>query len=507
RPTDPKRWGKPAAALLGALSAQLDLGIAAVGGKDSMSGTFENLDVPPALISFAVTVSDANELISPDFKRAGSKVILLEPEYDENSFKPKAGSFSKILHEVRSLINSGKVISAYAVSMGGVAEAVFKMCIGNGFGFIFSENIKLENLFTRKYGAFVLELENDAEVGEEKLLGTTQPGNGKNCPEIVLRNDRIFLDKLEQVYDSVLEGVFPTSHARIQGKEETVSLIKEVRINHENAAPKLITLKPQVLIPVFGGTNSEYDSAAYAENSGASPKVFVLRTRTQSDLRESIKEFASLLSKSEILFIPGGFSNGDEPDGSGKFIANFLRNSYIAQEIIKLLNERNGLILGICNGFQALIKTGLVPYGKIIEPSADAPTITHNLIGRHQARVVKIRVVSNKSPWLAGTTPGEIFDVPISHGEGRFVCPEKLFAELQTNGQITTQYVDFNGSPSMSADINPAGSLMAVEGLTSPDGRVFGKMGHSERFGGNLYKNISANIDMKLFDSAVKYFN
>ena len=500
KPTDPKRWGKPAAALLGALSAQLDLGIAAIGGKDSMSGTFENMDVPPTLVSFALAVSDARRLISPEFKKAGSQVILLEPEYD--GFLPKADSLNKTLREAHSLINSGTAVSAYAAAMGGAAEAVFKMCMGNGFGFKFADNIKLEDLFTRKYGAFVLELESETEVAGAKLIGITQ-----DSPEIVLRDDVISLNELEQTYDSVLEDIFPTRPARAPGNEGTARLAEPHRCEkHAVAGPKFITLKPQALIPVFSGTNCEYDSAAYAENGGASAKIFVLRTRTPSDMRGSIEEFASLLSKSEILFIPGGFSNGDEPDGSGKFIANFLRNPYIADEITKLLNGRSGLILGICNGFQALIKSGLVPYGKITEPSADAPTITHNLIGRHQSRIVKIRVVSNMSPWLAGTAPGEIYNVPVSHGEGRFVCSEKLFASLSDNGQIAAQYADFNGAPSMSPDVNPAGSFMAVEGLTSPDGRVFGKMGHTERSGRNLYKNVKGNMDMKLFESALKYF-
>ena len=500
KPSDAKRWGKPTAALLGALSAQLDLGLAAVGGKDSMSGTFENLDVPPTLVSFAVTVTDSRKLISPEFKSAGSRVILLEPEYNENSFIPKADSFKEVLCEVGSLISSGKTISAYAVSMGGVAEAVFKMCTGNGFGFRFADNIWLKDLFTRKYGAFVLELRGNTEIRGAKLLGTTQPGD----EGIVLRNDCIPLLKLEQVYDNVLEDIYPT---RVRDNVQAVRFLETKTLEkHVYTAPRFVTQKPKVLIPAFSGTNCEFDSAAYAEKSGALPQIFVLRSRTPFEMRESIKEFASLLSKSEILFIPGGISNGAEPDGSAKFIANFLRNPYITEEITRLLDERSGLILGICNGFQALIKTGLIPYGKITEPSTEAPTITHNLIGRHQSKIVKIRVVSNMSPWLAATIPGEIFNVPVSYGEGRFVCSEELLAELSSGGQIATQYVDSDGTPSMSTDVNPAGSFMAVEGLTSPDGRVFGKMGHTERSGRNLYLNVRGNIDMKMFESALKYY-
>ncbi|MCL1940594.1 MAG: phosphoribosylformylglycinamidine synthase [Synergistaceae bacterium] len=500
KPNDPKRWGKPTAALLGALSAQLDIGIASVGGKDSMSGTFEKLDVPPTLVSFAVAVSDARGLISPEFKNAGSKVVILEPEHDENSHIPKAESFNKILREVNSLIISGAAISVYAVAMGGVAEAIFKMCTGNGLGFKFADDIKLEDLFTRKYGAFMLELKNDIKIDGAKLIGTTKPGDDG----IVLRDDMIPIPELEQTYDDVLEDIFPT---RARSNEGEVPLIEAVECEKRvSIAPKFVSLKPQVLIPAFCGISCERDSAAYAEMSGAAPKIFVPRTRTPSDTRESVKEFASLLSKSEILFIPGGFSYGDDPDETGKFTANFLRNPYIAEEITKLLDERGGLILGISGGFQALMKLGLLPYGKMIAPSADSPALTHNLIGRHQARIVKVRVVSNMSPWLAGTVPGEIFDVPVSHGEGRFVCPEELYASLSANGQITTQYVDSDGVPSMSADVNPAGSFMAVEGLTSPDGRVFGKIGHTERFGRNLYVNVSGNINMKLFESAVKYF-
>ena len=502
KPTDTKRWGKPAAALLGALSAQLDLGIASIGGKDSMSGTFENLDVPPTLVSFAISLSDARELISPEFKKSGSQVVLLEPEYDGNL--PKPDSFNEILRKVGSLIGSGVVISAYAVGMGGIAEAIFKMCIGNGFGFEFSGNIELNSLFTRKYGAFVLELERETEIDGAKQIGKTLWGDDVGEALITFRRDVIPLRKLERTYDSVLEDIFPT---RVPGSEETIYLMQYTyEDKHKTAAPKFITRKPRVLIPVFKGTNCEYESAAYARNGGAEPDVYVLRTRTPSDMRESIKEFASLLSKSEILFLPGGSSCGNEPDGSGKFIANFLRNPYVAEEIEKLLNDRSGLILGISNGFHALIKTGLVPYGKIMKPGTDAPTLTQNTIGRHQSKIVNICIASNMSPWLAGTTPGEIFSMPVSSGEGRFVCSDKLLDELFNNGQIATQYVDYNGEPSMSPDTNPAGSFMAVEGLTSPDGRVFGKMGHNERSGKNLYINVEGDSGMKLFESAVKYF-
>ena len=496
---DPKRWGKPTAALLGALSAQLDLGIASIGGKDSMSGTFENLDVPPTLVSFAITVSDARELISPEFKKAGSQVVLLEPEYDGNL--PKPDSFNKILREVRSLIRSGVAISAYAVTLGGIAEAIFKMCIGNEFGFMFADDIEHDSLFSRKYGAFVLELNKETKIDGAKQIGTTLWGDYEREALIVLRNDIIPLRELERTYDSVLEDVFPT---HIPGGEEAISLFEfifdEKRIT---AAPQFVSRKPRVLIPVFNGTNGEYESAAYAKKGGAEPEIFVMRTRTPSDLRESIKEFAALLSKSQILFIPGGSSCGAEPDGSGKFIANFLRNPYVADEINKLLNERSGLILGISDGFNALIKTGLVPYGKITDPATDAPTITHNRIGRHQSKIVSICVASDLSPWLAGTTPGDIFIMPMSSGSGRFVCSEKLLDELFSNGQIASQYVDYYGEPSMSPDANPAESYMAVEGITSPDGRVFGKMGHNERTSGNLRTNVN---DMKLFESAVKYF-
>jgi phosphoribosylformylglycinamidine synthase len=312
------------------------------------------------------------------------------------------------------------------------------------------------------------------------------------------------LHKLEQTYDAVLESIYPV---RTPGHERAVRLVEKTkRLKYKNAGAKFLTLKPQVLIPVFSGTNCEYDSAAYVEKSGALPKIFVLRTRTPSDMQSSIIEFAFLLSESEMLFIPSGISNGGEPDGGGKFIANFLRNPYITEEITKLLNERNGLILGISNGFQALIKLGLVPYGKIIDPIADTPTIKHNLIARHQSKVVRVRIISNLSPWLAGTVPGEVFSMPISSSEARFICSQTLFSSLSSYGQIATQYVDSYGVPSMSPVVNPAGSFMSVEGLTSPDGRVFGKMGHSERSGRNLYKNIKGNTDMKLFESAMKYF-
>ncbi len=489
---DPKRWSQPVAALLGAFNAQMDLKIAAIGGKDSMSGTFEDLDVPPTLVSFAVTTEKVQNIVSNEFKKAGNKVCLLKPEYDENGL-PVAESQLALFDYVTELLRSGKVVSAYTPGMGGAAEAIMKMAFGNGFGFAFDSNCTMEDLFGLCYGGFVLEMTGEAEgklLGEVTDKGAFTYGAESVCAE-----------KLQYAYEDKLESVYTCNIPDVDTPIENVSFEAANRV-----APAVKVARPKVLIPVFPGTNCEYDSAKAMMDAGADAEIFVIRNLTADAIARSVEEFAQKLAQSQMVFIPGGFSGGDEPDGSGKFITAFFRNAAIKEQVESLLNDRDGLMLGICNGFQALIKLGLVPYGKILDADVEFPTLTHNVIGRHQSRLVRTRVASNMSPWLSGTKVGEVYTVPISHGEGRFLADEALVRELAAKGQIATQYVDLNGNATADVHFNPNGSIFAIEGITSPDGRVLGKMGHSERKGNGLYKNVPGEFDMKLFESAVRYF-
>ena len=490
---NPERWGEPFAALLGAFKAQTELGCAAIGGKDSMSGSFENIDVPPTLVSFAVTTGKTDEVVSPEFKAAGHKVVLLTPEYDENGL-PVTASLKAIFDTVTTLMREGKVVSAYTPTYGGVAEGVFKMCVGNGIGFEYAECITNSDLFGYRYGSFILELTDESEIG--LYLGRTAHHN-----YITKNNDRVVLGSLTGSWEDKLESVY-SCNIKTENKEHTAYSFDQ----RSNKAPAIKVARPKVLIPVFPGTNCEYDTAKAFERAGAEADIFVVRNLTSSDVSRSVEEFAKKCRESQIVFVPGGFSGGDEPDGSGKFITAFMRNEAVKEEITNLLEKRDGLMGGICNGFQALIKLGLVPYGKIIDTDASCPTLTYNDISRHQSRIVRVRVASNNSPWLKGVNVGDVYNVPISHGEGKFVASEELVDELARNGQIMTQYVDLGGAPTSDIRYNPNGSVAAIEGILSPDGRVFGKMGHSERFANGLYKNVPGEYDMKLFESAVKYF-
>ena len=489
---DPARWGQPFAALLGAFKAQLDLGVAAIGGKDSMSGTFEHIDVPPTLVSFAVTTGKVSQVVSPEFKAAGHKVVLLKPEYDENGL-PLASSLKENFALVTSLLSSGKAVSAYTPVYGGVAEGALKCALGNRIGLRFDDGVSQEEIFGYNYGAFMLELTCDCAVGT--LLGETVAE-----AEISFRGERVSLDGLQKIYEDKLEPVYACNIPSAGKAEKFTAPARPV------SACAIKRAKPRVLIPVFPGTNCEYDSAKAFADAGAETDIFVVRNRTPEEVSRSVEAFAEKIRRSEIVFIPGGFSGGDEPDGSGKFITAFFRNGEIKEEITALLERRDGLMGGICNGFQALIKLGLVPYGKIIDTDETCPTLTYNNIGRHQSRIVNVRVASVNSPWLAGVKTGDVYSVPISHGEGKFIASDALVKELASRGQIMTQYVDFSGEPTMDVRFNPNGSVAAVEGILSPDGRVFGKMGHSERKGYGLYKNVPGEYDMKLFESAVKYF-
>ena len=491
--SDGKRWGKPFAALLGAFKAQMDYKIAAIGGKDSMSGTFENIDVPPTLVSFAVTTDDIKNIISPEFKKAGSRVVIIKPEYDENGL-PVTESMLKNFGTVNTLIKSGKVLSAYTPTYGGIAEAVMKMGIGNGIGFKYSDDADMDEIFGYNYGAFILELDSDENVGV--YLGTTTD-DGK----ISYKESAVCLCELQKIYEDKLEPIYSCNIKSGEKEIPAFSFNAQKRVS-----PAIKTASPKVVIPVFPGTNCEFDTAKVLRDAGAEPEIIVINNLTPAGITESVEYFAKKLSQSQIVFIPGGFSGGDEPDGSGKFITAFFRNAKIKEEVTKLLEQRDGLMAGICNGFQALIKLGLVPYGKIIDTDDTCPTLTFNTIGRHQSRLVRTRIASNKSPWLAATKVGDIYTVPISHGEGRFLASDELIAGLAANGQIATQYVDLDGNPTSDIHFNPNDSAFAVEGITSPDGRVFGKMGHSERIGNGLYKNVDGNYDIGMFRSAVEYF-
>ena len=490
---DPKRWGAPTAALLGAFSAQKALGVAAIGGKDSMSGTFEHMDVPPTLVSFAVTTGKTGQVISPEFKGAGHKTVLLAPETDENGL-PTGESLLALFRQVTDLMRRGKVLAAYTPGMGGAAEAIFKMAVGNRLGFVFDKDVSEQALFARNYGSFVLELSEDLPAGV--TLGHTA-----DEPVFARGDIRLSLDELQTAYEAKLEPVYPCN---IPSEGKAIPAFAYEAKTWP--APAVKCAKPRVLIPVFPGTNCEYDTAKALERAGAEARILVINNLTSQGVARSVERFAQELRQAQMVFLPGGFSGGDEPDGSGKFITAFFRNQAVKEETMALLNRRDGLMAGICNGFQALIKLGLVPFGEIIDTDETCPTLTYNIIGRHQSRLVRTRIASNKSPWLKNTRPGEIYTVPISHGEGRFLASDELAAKLAENGQIATQYVDLNGQPTDDVHFNPNGSVCAIEGITSPDGRVFGKMGHSERIGAGLYRNVPGEYDMKMFEAAVDYF-
>ena len=490
---DSKRWGKPFSALLGAFRAQVELGIAAIGGKDSMSGSFEQLDVPPTLVSFAVTTGKTDEVITNDAKAAGHKLISICPAYGKDNL-PDAESLIATFNKVTAMMRSGKVYAAYTPTFGGIAEAVYKMCIGNGLGFKFAdEYVTVQNIFEYAYGSFLLEV--DADTQGQTVGYFTDDG------KLTYGNESVDMADLDALYEGKLEGVFPTLEKEENKTYEAFSYMAEKRV-----APALKVAKPKVLIPVFPGTNCEFDSAKVMRDAGAEAKIFVINNLSQDGIQRSVENFAKELEDSQMVFVPGGFSGGDEPDGSGKFIMAFFRNQQIKDGVHDLLNNRDGLMCGICNGFQALIKIGLVPYGKIIDTDENCPTLTFNTIGRHQSKLVRTRIASNKSPWLANTNVGDVYTVAISHGEGRFLASDSLVKELVANGQIATQYVDLDGNPTSDIRYNPNDSTFAIEGITSPDGRVFGKMGHSERIGNGLYKNVLGKFEMGMFESAVKYF-
>ena len=491
---DAKRWGKPLSSLLGALDAQIDLGVAAIGGKDSMSGSFENIDVPPTLVSFAIAPGNTDNVISPEFKLPGSKVVLLRPEM-QDALLPSAESMKALFAQLHSLIVSGKALSVWTCSLGGVAEGLFKMALGNGIGFVADAAFDTKTLFDYAYGSFIVELAEDLDIGTP--LGET---TGRYVFE--MGGEQIALDCVQAAYEDKLESVLPY-HTNTAQPKAAAPVSFEAPVC---AAPKIGVARPKVLIPVFPGTNCEYDSARAMERAGAEPEIFIINNLSPAHVAQSVAAMKTKIAQSQMIFLPGGFSGGDEPEGSAKFITAFFRNPVIKDAVHKMLSQRDGLMLGICNGFQALIKLGLVPFGEIVDTDASCPTLTFNEIGRHQSCLVRTRIASNLSPWLCRTHVGDVHTIAISHGEGRFVADAATLARLEKNGQIATQYVDFAGVPSMDIRHNPNASVLAIEGITSPDGRIFGKMGHSERSGDNLYKNVQGNKLQQIFEGGVDYF-
>ncbi|MCQ5128108.1 phosphoribosylformylglycinamidine synthase [Butyricicoccus faecihominis] len=491
---DPKRFGKPLSALLGAYNAQEELCLAAIGGKDSMSGSFDEMDVPPTLVSFAIAPQDAGRLISPEFKAAGHPVYLLDASYLPDG-SPDYATIMQMWNEAADLIASGKAVSAWALSVGGVAEGVCKMALGNRVGFAFDEGFPAEALFLKNFGGILLE-------ATEPLPACWLVGHTTGDEAVSAFGERVSLDELTAAFEGKLESVFATKAPAEDEHLQAVSFAARGA-----AAPAVKTAKPLAVIPVFPGTNCEYDTARAVENAGGAAEVIVVRNYSPAALAESAEQLEQAIRRAQMVILPGGFSGGDEPDGSGKFIASFLRGPGIEDGIHELLHRRDGLMLGICNGFQALIKLGLVPYGEIrSEMTPDDPTLTFNLIGRHQSRYVNTRVASVKSPWLSSCEVGEMHAIAVSHGEGRFVAPQHVIDELIANGQVALQYVDAMGKPSMDIAWNPNGSMCAIEGITSPDGRVLGKMGHTERYSPFVGRNIYGNKYQPIFENGVKYF-
>ena len=498
---DAKRWGKPLSALLGAYYAQMKLGTAAIGGKDSMSGSFMDMNVPPTLVSFAVNTVNVGNVVSNEFKAVGSKVVLLKVKLDDNML-PDFEDLDKVYSRVNKLAKEKNILSASSVRSGGIAEIISKMAFGNMIGFKLEGITDVSLLFKPFYGSIILELPENTDLTKVlEGLRYTVLGNTMDNSEININGTGIDLDELAGKWQEPLERVFPT---RVMEEQKNAAVY-----NYEaktKVQPSLKIAKPRVFIPVFPGTNCEYDTKKIFENAGGIVETMVIKNMTHSHIEESIERMKNLIDNSQIIMIPGGFSAGDEPEGSGKFIATAFRNPVVSEAVMKLLKNRDGLVLGICNGFQALVKLGLLPFGEIREIDEACPTLTFNTIGRHQSSLVRTRIASNLSPWLNNVKVGDIHTVAISHGEGRFTASSDVMAALEANGQIATQYVDLDGKPTYDISFNPNGSINAVEGITSPDGRVLGKMGHSERIGTNLYKNVPGEKDQKIFQAGIEYF-
>ncbi len=500
---DPEKWGKPFSSLLGALLAQHELGIPAIGGKDSMSGTFEDLHVPPTLVSFAVSVLPADQAISPEFKHAGNKVWFIPCQKDEQHL-PKFQLLKKTYAKLHELIREKRVFSAQSIGAGGVAAAVSKMCLGNGIGFTFHKDaLPKEQLFLPDYGAILIETAAHANVpAAMEGTGCFELGMTTDVGSIVYGTAAVSLAEAERAFTAPLEKIFPTQ-VKQTGKEKAILVPYDKGNRIKVAVPQA---KPHVFLPVFPGTNCEYDTERAWLRAGAEVETLVVRNLTPAAVEETVEAIVQGIRRSKIIMLPGGFSGGDEPDGSGKFIAAMFRNPRIAEEVERMLYRRDGLMLGICNGFQALIKLGLVPYGEIRDLTENSPTLTHNQIGRHVSCMVRTKVASNLSPWFNNVSVGDVHTIAVSHGEGRFVADREIISKLRLRGQIATQYVDDKGTPSMDIPFNPNGSVHAIEGITSPDGRVLGKMGHSERIGQNVAWNVPGDKDQQLFEAGVAYY-
>ena len=497
----PERWGKPAAALLGAFTAQVNMGNPAIGGKDSMSGSFEALDVPPTLVSFAVAMTKASKTVSACFRKAGSQAWMVPVPENPETHLPAWDKLRAVYAKIYEMMGKDQILSASVVREGGAAAAVCRMCFGNQMGFQFAGDPDQKTLFAPLSGSLVLELKDDSDTTGLETLGASVLGAVCGEPVILIGSERLSLAALTEAWEKPLEKVFPT-------RAETKAYFCQVPLYSERnqKAPAVQYAKPRVFIPAFPGTNCEVDTARAFERAGAKADVLIVKNLTPADIEETIEAMVKAIQNAQIIMLPGGFSGGYEPDGSGKFIATTFRNPRVAEAVSELLEKRDGLMLGICNGFQALIKLGLVPYGRITQIQENDPTLTFNTLGRHVSRMVYTRVTSVKSPWLMGAEAGQIHTVPVSHGEGRFVADAQTVARLMANGQIATQYVDLDGNPSMDIQWNPNGSVCAIEGITSPDGRILGKMGHSERQGENLYGNVPGEKDQQLFASGVRYF-
>ncbi len=502
---EPERWGKPAAAVLGALMAQIDLGIGSIGGKDSMSGSFEQLDVPPTLVSFATAVGKVDRAMSPEFKKAGSRVVAVKPHY--NNLMPEPASMKEALSLVEGLIG-GDALAVSALGYGCAAEALFKMCVGNGIGITLDETFDVDRLFCPAYGTFVVELAEGASVpAGNELVDVILLGQTTAEYQFAGAGETIDLAQLQEAWERKLEPVFPYrtldgDHASKGDAVEAVSYADTLPLVYNGSIAK-----PRVIIPVFPGNNCEYDSARAFERAGAVAETFIVNNLSPEKVAESTEALVKAIKNSQIIMLPGGFSGGDEPDGSAKFITAFFRAPAVTEAVRDLLQNRDGLMLGICNGFQALVKLGLVPYGDIRPMDADCPTLTFNSIGRHQSRLVHTRVASSLSPWLSRCEVGDVHTVAISHGEGRFVASPALLEQMKAAGQIATQYVDAQGVPSMDLSVNPNGSAWAIEGITSPDGRIFGKMGHTERgVTPGVFQNVPGNLYQPIFEGGVSYF-
>ena len=491
---DPYRWGEPFTALLGAYHAQMGLKLPAIGGKDSMSGTFNDIDVPPTLCSFAVGISELKHVVTPELKKAGSKLVMLDVKQDKFGMPDYEDALNQYA-ALRKAIEAGKVLSAYALGFGGIIEAVCKMAFGNKLGVKLSEN---DGLVDKCYGNIVVEVSSL----EGLPFRCNEIGAVLAEPVFEVGNEKISLEEALAAWQHTLEGVFPTRSTAPISPIKPIEPInfKDIYLCRHKVA------KPHVFIPAFPGTNCEYDSARAFNRAGAESEIIVFRNQNGQQIRESVDAYVKAINNSQIIMLPGGFSAGDEPEGSAKFITSVFRNQRIADAVMELLNKRDGLIIGICNGFQALVKLGLVPHGEIRPQAEDAPTLTFNTIARHQSKMAYTRVTSNLSPWLRKAELGATYVIPISHGEGRFVAPQQWIDRLFKNGQVATQYVDLNGNPTMDEEYNMNGSYMAIEGITSPDGRVLGKMGHSERRSLGAFLNIYGNTDQLIFESGVEYF-